>query len=963
MLHKLSIALLFFIFITQSSAAALPSKIVITASEFDEQVKQIETCFDQSYTIGQCTYESDIFLEQAEFDYLVDLPAGKIVSAADIKQAFFYLNKKGIFETIELEINQHEQTHELILHFILHGQAQFAKLIIKGLLVGKDAYQNYYFMQPGELFDEAKHNDSCRAIEQAFAQQGYLDGHVHSIIKHDLKTKAVTVTLYLNRQDRYTIGTAALKLIAPNEHYQVESLSDQLRCRFLDTLSGSWYDKEQITHETRALHHYLTRKGFLQPTIELQEQINHTTKKVDILFTIQLQHRKAFTFCGNQFFSRKQLRDVILEFGTSAGLLPIPLLAEEIEKAYHDKGFWHVSIDAQEHNDQALFAIKEGKRATISHVEFRGIHFGDPQQLEQEHFGRLLKNNYFDAHNLKKSLDSLLDYYVKQGFWAARISKQELMPGEDETHYTLIVTIDEQEQTYLGHITVSHYPALAEQLIPMGSGKPFNLVFIQKQQEWLNNYFKQQGYDNINLKPEYNRQDNQLNVTWHVDITPSQKLFGKTVIHGCTPLKFSYVMRELAYRQKQPWKKDKVKRSLLNLRALHGFQHISLFPDYNFPFDNEQPILLKIYKDDPFELRARGGLALRQLSKYFAFSGVTYTAGGTFLYKNPLNYGDALRVNIDMSRSRRVAQLQYHVPWLFKWPVRTMFQGYSNKYVQPGIVNELKHLYDVTQQGFLIGTRRIWDHVQNGWTIGVEWMKTQINTENPCEISDTQVARAIFFEPHLLDHNIAYVIIEPTVFIDYLDNQLNPTCGSLSLFSIKGMFPISSIGIQAYLLKFLIEQSIFIPVRSVVIALRARVGHIFHEKFSTIMPTERFYLGGAHSIRSYETDAVPPLGKIVDARGREILVPQGGKSMFSINIEVRFPLYRECGGVLFQDFGALSTNNFMSITNKDIVAGTGFGLRYNTPLGPARLDIGFKWQVPDPLLLRYAWFLSIGHAF
>lgn len=961
MSHTVRIFFLFclIIFLQQVITA---ETITVTAADFDEQIKQVEHIIPEPITVAQCTYESDIFLEQQEFDYLTDLPVGKSITNSDLYYALYYLNKKSIFESIEVNYtNNNDQS--INLHFILHGHAQFAKLIIKGLVVGKDAYHHYYLIQPGELFDEAKHNDSCRAIEQAFVEQGYLDGTVRSLIKHDLKTKSVTVTLYLDMQDRYTIGTAALKIIAYPHNYNLESLSDQLRCQFLDSLSGAWYSKEHITHETRAMHAYLSRKGFLQPTIELQEKINRTTKKVDITFTVQLQHKKSFTFCGNHFFPRRKLRDIILEFGNTACLLPVPLLAEEIEKTYHDHGFLHATVVGQEHNDHMTFTIEEGQRAFIKHVEFIGMNYGNQFRAHQ-HFARLVTNHFFDAHHLKKSIDALINEYVQHGFWHTTVIKQELLPIENTIDYTLCITIDEQQQTYVGTVSVPHFPFLETELRPPTiNNQPFDLELIEQQKNMLSGYFAKHGYERINLKPTYAQEGQYLNVTWHIDTSLSQKTFGKTVIHGCTPLRFSYLMRELTYDQGQPWRTSNVRQSLLNLRALHGFEHLSLSPDPTPLANDQQPIILKLYKDDPFELRARGGFALRQLSKYFAFSGITYTAGGTFLYKNPLHFGDELKLNIDMSRSARVAQLQYHIPWLFKWPVRTVFQGYSNKYVQPGIVNELKHLYDVTQQGFLIGTRRIWPHVQQGCTIGIEWMKTVINTENPQEISDVQVAKAIFFEPRLLDHNIAYVMVEPTILIDYLDNELNPHAGSLSLFSIKGMFPVSTIGVKAYLLKIMAEQSLFIPVRSFVIALRARVGHIFHEKFSTIMPTERFYLGGAHSIRSYETDAVPPLGKIIDSMGREILVPQGGKSMFSLNIEARFTIYKQFGAVLFQDFGALSTNTLFSITNKDIVAGTGFGLRYQTPLGPARLDVGFKWHVPDPLLLPYAWFVSIGHAF
>lgn len=69
------------------------------------------------------------------------------------------------------------------------------------------------------------------------------------------------------------------------------------------------------------------------------------------------------------------------------------------------------------------------------------------------------------------------------------------------------------------------------------------------------------------------------------------------------------------------------------------------------------------------------------------------------------------------------------------------------------------------------------------------------------------------------------------------------------------------------------------------------------------------------------------------------------------------------GGVVFQDLGALSSNNLASIKPCDVVAGTGVGLRYNTPLGPLRFDFACKWKRQDPSLPMYAWFITFGNAF
>ncbi len=85
--------------------------------------------------------------------------------------------------------------------------------------------------------------------------------------------------------------------------------------------------------------------------------------------------------------------------------------------------------------------------------------------------------------------------------------------------------------------------------------------------------------------------------------------------------------------------------------------------------------------------------------------------------------------------------------------------------------------------------------------------------------------------------------------------------------------------------------------------------------------------------------------------------------MGNLNMELRFPLYGALGGVLFSDFGVLVQDHFSEIIGRNVLAATGFGLRYNTPVGPLSFDIGWNWRKDACLDRQFAWFLTLGHAF
>jgi outer membrane protein assembly factor BamA len=362
-----------------------------------------------------------------------------------------------------------------------------------------------------------------------------------------------------------------------------------------------------------------------------------------------------------------------------------------------------------------------------------------------------------------------------------------------------------------------------------------------------------------------------------------------------------------------------------------------------------------LLEDDPFEVRVRAGF--QQVSKTLLEfrKGTTYKLGGTFLYKNPFNAGDFFCIDTDFTRFYRNVSVEYQRPWFFSMPLNTVVKGYSNKYIQPVFIGSDKPLYQAIQQGFLLGVNRCCCHVNFGCNIGLEIMETN-------DLS-VEMAQAINFITTLIDKKVPYLYTEPNMVIDYLDNDLNPTTGTLTALSCRAMIPLRSISTSYF--KVLFEQSIFLPIPwiSSVFGFRFRAGHIFNQDFNNIMPPERFFLGGQNSLRSYEQDKGPPLGSFVEKNGKRVLVPQGGKSMFNMNLELRFPLVWQIGGVIFQDLGFLADHSLTEVIKSHLIAGTGFGLRCYTPVGPLRFDIGWKWKKFEPEESRYAWFLTLGHAF
>jgi len=94
---------------------------------------------------------------------------------------------------------------------------------------------------------------------------------------------------------------------------------------------------------------------------------------------------------------------------------------------------------------------------------------------------------------------------------------------------------------------------------------------------------------------------------------------------------------------------------------------------------------------------------------------------------------------------------------------------------------------------------------------------------------------------------------------------------------------------------------------------------------------ERFFNGGSSSVRSFPERRLGPS----DWHG----YPIGGDTFTTFNAEYQFPLYGSLIGALFADAGSVG----VSPTTMGLMRyGVGPGLRYASPVGPLRIDVGFN---------------------
>ena len=200
-----------------------------------------------------------------------------------------------------------------------------------------------------------------------------------------------------------------------------------------------------------------------------------------------------------------------------------------------------------------------------------------------------------------------------------------------------------------------------------------------------------------------------------------------------------------------------------------------------------------------------------------------------------------------------------------------------------------------------------------------------------------ELSRNVFsdVDPDLIGTGVAE---NNTLFIQFAelkwdtrDNLLNPTRGIV----LSGELDHSTtalISTESFFKLLLEGRHYYALWEKVILASRLTVGGIQPYAGSDSVPSNvRFFAGGPGSIRGYAPNRVGPL----DSQGR----PIGGDSLLVGSVELRFPISGDLGGVVFVDAGNVYSGS-PAYDLGDLRVGVGPGIRYNTPIGPFRLDFG-----------------------
>ena len=138
-------------------------------------------------------------------------------------------------------------------------------------------------------------------------------------------------------------------------------------------------------------------------------------------------------------------------------------------------------------------------------------------------------------------------------------------------------------------------------------------------------------------------------------------------------------------------------------------------------------------------------------------------------------------------------------------------------------------------------------------------------------------------------------------------------------------------------------RRIWSPTDGSRLVIRAEQGAILGSSIGDVPSSLRFFAGGDQSVRGFGYEKISPKNDDGDLTGARYL------SVGSVELQV--PVMNKVRMAIFTDVGT-ATNDYGDDT--DIKVGTGLGVRYISPVGPIRADIGVGVsETPIPIRLHF----------
>lgn len=868
-------------------------------------------------------------LTDKSIENVCEIKRGDIFSVRVIKECIISFYQKGIYN--DVLVDAFDERDGITLQFTLIEKIKAG--IIK--TEGNDYFSDKKIMAVagvgiGDELTEAVTKAVRDRVLDFYRGFGFFDTEIRvQIITAKDQGNKLLIKVHEGKRARIS-GI----VINGNKIFTYEKLMDVMKLR-----KGSYYLEKDVAAGIKALEKYFLNKGYIKVLINPPELL-YDKKEREVLLTLNIDagpHVEVLFEGANAVETDILTKKLLFWKERSIDSAVIDESVDRLIQYYRKNGYYMAritySVDQPDNNNVKIkFNITEGISVKIKKIGFSGNSYFNEKILRE--FLDTKKNKFFLEDVLKEDIKEIINLYRSNGFLEINIT-YDVIYSEVNSGLNVIINIEEGIQTLISGIRFTgNNKFSAETLksrLTSREGKPFNESQAIDDLYSIQSFYVQNGYiyTTVDLKTGYSP-DKKGVVTDYIINEGDQVYIGNILISGNTFTKEYVIRRELLVKEGDLYSYENILRSQRRLLTLGVFRDVRLDPINPEVKEQRKDLSLQVREGYPGSVEF--GIGYGDVER---FRGSFETR-----YRNLFGTGRQVGLKVEASSIEQKYGIDYKEPWVLGYPMDGRFNVVDQA--------EKKRSFDRHTFGMSTGIDKSFSDLVKGSLIYQyeDVRLSHVRKEailTPEDTGKTEVAT-----------------INPSLTIDRRDDPFNPARGQF--YSIGFREAARLIGSTPQFAKVNLQSSFFYsPFSKVVLAFSGRGGVAWNFGESIEVPIfERYFIGGRSTVRGYDQEKLGIPGKTIIFDGKS-WNPTGGNMMIVLNGEIRFPLFKGLGMVVFVDWGNV-WRKMEEFDPSELKATAGAGIRYNTPVGPLRLDMGCKLmreQREDKCIAHF----TLGHAF
>jgi len=928
---------------------------------------------------------------------LVQQGAGEAYSNAKVANTISALLETGRFSKVEVDVKP--DPGGLHVTFMLEPALYFGIFEFPGaiksfsytrLLQVVDIPNRTPYKQ--DLVSRAEDN-----LRQFFISAGFFQAQVQARSQFDEAHMLANVVFAVDLGKQAKLGEIEIQGAEPGEADRLRRATRSLwaTATGASLRPGKPYTPKRIDSGVKRMKRDLAKQNHLASKVRLDHPDYHKdSNRADLVIDVQLGpivnvHVTGAKLSPLPFLRDRKMKKLIPIFSEGA---VDPDLVEEGRRNlidfFQSKGYFDVRVTTNFQNESShvelFYKVERGSRHRVESVDFRGNeHFDNNLLIRQvavrAHRPLLLSRGKFSDKLIRQSVAGVTAFYKNQGYENVKVDP-DVVDREPKVYVTF--QIAEGPQTLVDNLTIegnTHIPMSA--LSPKGglrlrTGQPFSPKALADDRSHIMAAYLDRGFLNAEFDSAVTRSpDNphRVNVTYR--ITEKQQVqVDEVVLLGNKKTRPSLVRKTANINPAAPLSQRALLVGESRLHDLAIFDWASVDSRRTITDQTKDDVLVKLHEAGRNEITYGFGLQVARRggnipSGTIVLPGLPPVTSGaanftaaeqtfasprgsiTFTRYNIRGLAESASASILVSRLDQRALATYTQPHFRSSSWSSLFSASIERTTEnPTFAARLAEgSWQLEKPLNKDKTRRIQLRYRFRRTI----------------LSDLLIPGLVLPQ----DQRVRLSTLSATWIRDTRDKPLDASRGFYQTLDL-GITP-KALGSSVNFARFLGQSSYYRPFGPTIWANRVTLGLAKAFGNSDVPTSERFFSGGETTLRGFPIDGAGPQRTVPACSNPadpstcvNLEVPVGGRQLFIINSELRFPLgiKEGLGAAVFYDGGnvyrAINISHFI----QDYTNTIGVGLRYKTPVGPVRFDIGRNLN-PVTGVKATQFYITLGQAF